>query len=602
MRVDGAVDAELGEPANRRSRVLLLQERGELVAQASRREIAHEPHLDCAACKARGVVVHREAEPAFVSHSPKDARRIVDEREVVEDTDRAVLEVAAASERVDEPPEVLALQGHGHRVDREVAPEEVLADRRVLDGRKRGGCVVELRPRGHDVDPAAVAVQDDRRPELLVRFDASAKGLSERLGERDGVALHRDVDVEAALAEQDVAHGPADEVDAVVVLRDSRDGLPDRSEMVETEQLVRERALLSRLGLGGRTERTQDVAPRHDTHDAVVAQHGDPSVGRAGEAALQLSQRCRLVAARGVRVHDPLHRRVGEVVADRLVEILPRGGADEALVLDDEDPALPVALADDHRARDRLVRADRPGRSGHDLARAHGLAYRFGEGLADALPCFVERPLERRRRRAGMAAAAERRGERGRVELGRLAADDAEHAAVHLDQADEGAGLGEVDELVRERRDAGVRGCARRGGKHDLEARDLLRLERFEQRGEELPLLRRERRVQVRAHFVLARAVMEAPGERVGVAAGRRGVREGARVLVDAEREDGRLERRHRELALREHADQRRRQRSVVGEHGRLGRDPVGELVTVVVEDDLLDLRVEGDGLEVAEA
>ena len=91
---------------------------------------------------------------------------------------------------------------------------------------------------------------------------------------------------------------------------------------------------------------------------------------------------------------------MGEVVADRLVEILPRDGADEALVLDDEDPALPVALADDHRARDCLVRADRPGRSGHDLARAHGLAYRFGEGLADALPCFVERPLERRRRRA----------------------------------------------------------------------------------------------------------------------------------------------------------------------------------------------------------
>src|SRR5207244_13119878 len=111
-----------------------------------------------------------------------------------------------------------------------------------------------------------------------------------------------------------------------------------------------------------------------------------------------------------------------------LVESLPRGGADEALVLDDEDPALPVALADDHRARDGLVRADRPGRSGHDLARAHGLAHRLGEGLADALPRFVERALEGRRRRAGMAAAAERRGERGRVELGRLAADDAEPA------------------------------------------------------------------------------------------------------------------------------------------------------------------------------
>ena len=80
------------------------------------------------------------------------------------------------------------------------------------------------------------------------------------------------------------------------------------------------------------------------------------------------------------------------------------------------------------------------------------------------------------------------------------------------------------------------------------------------------------------------------------------GIAERARVLVDAEGEDGGLERRHLELALGEDPDHRRRQRAVVGEHEVLGLDPVRRLAGVVVEDDDLDLGVAGDALELAEA
>ena len=69
------------------------------------------------------------------------------------------------------------------------------------------------------------------------------------------------------------------------------------------------------------------------------------------------------------------------------------------------------------------------------------------------------------------------------------------------------------------------------------------------------------------ASQLLSRAVAQAPGERVGVALRRGRIGERAGVLVDAERERGRLERRRLELALGEDADERRRQRAVLREH-----------------------------------
>ena len=292
---------------------------------------------------------------------------------------------------------------------------------------------------------------------------------------------------------------------------------------------------------------------------------------------------------------------MGQLVADRLVEVLARHDADEPLVLEDEDPALAVPLTDGHRARDRLVRADRARRARHDLARSDGLARRLRERLAHACERLVERALERRRGRTGVASAAQSLGERARVELGRLRAGDAEDAAAHLDQADERAGLGQVDELVGEGGDAHVGRLGGGRGDDDLGAGDLLGRERVEQGREQLALLGGEGRVEVAAHLLLAGAMVEAPGQRVGVSARGRGVRERARVLVDAEREDGRLERRDGDLPLGEHPDERGRQSRVLREHGLLRRDPAGQLVAVVVEDDLLDLRVERDRLELAE-
>ena len=117
----------------------------------------------------------------------------------------------------------------------------------------------------------------------------------------------------------------------------------------------------------------------------------------------------------------------------------------------DQDAALAVALA---RRPSRARRSRRGRRSGPgvDMTRAAGP----GRAVDPQAPReraragLREAAAEDRRRRLRVAAAAERAGERGCVELGRPAADDGEHALVHLDEQDERPAVGEVDDLVRE--------------------------------------------------------------------------------------------------------------------------------------------------------
>ena len=96
--------------------------------------------------QATRVLDHPEAEPALVAHRAEDARRVVDERLVVEDTDDSLVEVGLSAVGIDELAVPGRLQREGHRVDREVAAEEILLDR--LPARPPAGRPAWRTPRG----------------------------------------------------------------------------------------------------------------------------------------------------------------------------------------------------------------------------------------------------------------------------------------------------------------------------------------------------------------------------------------------------------------------------------------------------------------------
>ncbi len=276
--MDGAIRTQLAESPDAVRRAGILEESHELVAEPGGREVADEPHLDAAPEKASRVLVEAEPVPRLVADAAEDPRRVVDERQVVQHAQQACLQVGAAAERIDEASEVVRGERRGHRVDREVAPEEVLAQARPLDGRERTGRIVELGPGRDDVDALAVAVRHDRRPELPVRRRATPEGSRKCVRELDRVALDGDVDVEALLAEEDVPNRPAHEVDAVGAIRESTDRL-------EHCRQPRRRAKLAGDARGGLCRRrrrslelAEQVRPADDSDERVVAEHRDATV------------------------------------------------------------------------------------------------------------------------------------------------------------------------------------------------------------------------------------------------------------------------------------------------------------------------------------
>ena len=242
--VDRRRGSELPEAHDRVVDVALFEHELELVANTRTREVAEMARLDRAPCERFGVLVHAEPVAVLVPDRAEDPRRIVDERAVVQHADSPRLEVDAAFERVEELPSIVAFQGDGHRVDREVAPEEVISQRSVLDARQRSRRMVGLGARGRDVHPLVGAVENDGGAEFRVRLHAPVEGFGEGPGERDRIALDRDVDVEARLAEQDVPNGAADEEDPFVGLAHGGDRVEDRLQVLGRGEGVHGRPIL----------------------------------------------------------------------------------------------------------------------------------------------------------------------------------------------------------------------------------------------------------------------------------------------------------------------------------------------------------------------
>ena len=152
--------------------------------------------------------------------------------------------------------------------------------------------------------------------------------------------------------------------------------------------------------------------------------------------------------------HDPAHRSVRERVTDRLVEVLTAHAPDQPSVLDHEDTALSVALAERHRLANARVRPERPCRRRHDVAREADAGARVRDGGKGALASRVEIESGDRRGRTARGRRRRTRPRRSRVDRFGAAADDDEDPLVHLHEEHERTRVGEIDDLVREVRDA----------------------------------------------------------------------------------------------------------------------------------------------------
>ena len=91
-------------------------------------------------------------------------------------------------------------------------------------------------------------------------------------------------------------------------------------------------------------------------------------------------------------------------------------------------------------------------------------------------------------------------------------------------------------------------------------------------RPQQLALVALQRAAQVARELLLVRAEAHAGGERLDVALGRRRVRERAGVLVDPERERGRVHRRDRDPALEQQPEHRGHHAAVAGDKRGIAR------------------------------
>ena len=340
---------------------------------------------------------------------------------------------------------------------------------------------------------------------------------------------------------------------------------------------------------------TPTTVPAGDDRDAAA-------VGLRDEP-LRLGERRPFVAGLHRRAHDALHRRVRKLVADGLVEILAR------------DDALEIARGRRRGCRSGGAAGTRPSRGppcprarrsagGRDMISPAVRARRTALGSASTTSerASSSVPLEHGRRRLRMPAAAERSGEHAASSSAtRVRETQNTRSPISTSATRPRASVRSTSLWTRFEIPSTYSGQATAVTSTSKPPASCV----------STPATSASKSARSYAPRGVCRywAIMSwrAPwrrhqAERVGVALGDRRIGERARVLVDPEREDGRLERRRLDLALGEDPDERGRERAVVGEDEVLLGQPRRAARAVVVEDDELDPGPQRDLLELAQA
>ncbi len=180
--------------------IALLREQPQLVADACAADRRQRAAVD----QRSRVGVDGEAQAAGVAGQAEHARRVVDEARFVEHAQAAA---RAGPPALQEPSQAAVGERQRDRVDGEIAPQQILLEARRDHVGQRAGMGVGLAPGPRDVVAEAVEGHG-RGPEPVV----DAQRPSERPREGQRVSLDHQVEVVGRAAEQQIAHGAADQV------------------------------------------------------------------------------------------------------------------------------------------------------------------------------------------------------------------------------------------------------------------------------------------------------------------------------------------------------------------------------------------------------
>ena len=149
-RVDGVQDAELFQARERALRLGLIEGALQLVADAGAADPVEVREV--AAEQVEGALFQPEAEARLVADGAEDARGVVLEALVVDHAHEAGAQVRLAAGGIEQLARRGAVQLQRHRVDRDVAAEEVVVDRRRADLWQCAGAGVRLGAGGGEVE------------------------------------------------------------------------------------------------------------------------------------------------------------------------------------------------------------------------------------------------------------------------------------------------------------------------------------------------------------------------------------------------------------------------------------------------------------------
>ncbi len=186
-----------------------------------------------------------------------------------------------------------------------------------------------------------------RRAEPRVRTHPSAVGRGQPARQRDGIALHHQVEVHAGQPEHQIAHEPTDDVDGIALRFCLEGSQPQDGQALRRQRCLQPRSKARGFRTAGiRSQRAQQVGPRDDADDLAGLRigHGYLAPVVLDHHPLQMLHRVRQGDDDVADLHDARNRTGAQAVRHRAIDGATRQQANHTPALHDRIALMAEAL------------------------------------------------------------------------------------------------------------------------------------------------------------------------------------------------------------------------------------------------------------------